>query len=286
MATEDVSLQFVTFAPGTMINGSPMDPAWGFMSVLVIQDTGDPEKLVEPQSITDFCAPNQGATTLYGITRNNPNTAANEGGHKYVTFPAPGATGSIILPSSEYDADDDGIENTLDTCPFDVDLTWNPKIGHTGDNDMDGIPDVCDPNDGDGNTDADGDGFQNRGDNCPLLVNDDQLDLDRDDIGDVCDSTPVDPGLNVAAVIPWGALFTAPKNGDATCNGTVNALDALATLRYVAGFEPIAPCIFVAGDANRNGDINAVDTLQMPRFVAALPVFQEPGCTPLEQDIP
>ncbi len=285
---DDVSLQFVMFAPGTTINGSPMDPNWGFMSVLVIQDTGDVEKVVEPTSITDFCAPNHGVTTLYGITRDNPATAADEGGHKYVTFPAPGATGSIVLASSEYDADDDGIENTIDTCPEEGNPDgWNPKNNsNTGDADLDGIPDVCDPNDVDGKLDADDDGFLNRGDNCPLLVNANQFDLDRDDIGDVCDDTPLAPGVNVPAVIPWGAVFTVPKNGDPDCSGTVTSVDALMTLRYVSDIEPFAPCIFVGADADCDGDTDSVDALKMLRFVAGLSVAQQPLCTPLGQEFP
>jgi len=35
--------------------------------------------------------------------------------------------------------------------------------------------------------DCDGDGFYNRGDNCPLVANPDQADVDTDDIGDACD---------------------------------------------------------------------------------------------------
>jgi hypothetical protein len=217
-----VSLQFVSFPPGTKINGLQTDPAWGFMSVLVIQDTGDPGRVLATSTITDFCAPNHGVTTLYGISRDNGATAANEGGHKYVTFPAPGPTGSIILPSSEADADDDQLENTLDTCPFEGNNDgWNPRSeSHTGDNDEDGIPNICDPSPDSANSDQDGDGFVNRGDNCPLISNENQSDLDRDDLGDVCEvaaGPPHDPGVpgaTVPAIIQWGAVFTAPFQGD------------------------------------------------------------------------
>ncbi len=292
VASEDVSLQFVTFPPGTKINGFQTDPAWGFMSVLVIQDTGDPGRVLEPSTITDFCAPNHAVTTLYGITHDNAGTTADEGGHMYVTNPAAGPTGSIVLPSSEADADDDGLENTLDTCPFEGNNDgWNPRTGsHAGDSDEDGIPNICDPSPNDASADHDGDGFQNRGDNCPLIANENQSDLDRDDLGDLCEVAaghdPGVPGATVPAIIQWGALFTAPFQGDTDCGSTVTAVDALFTLRYVADIEPFAACIFVGGNANCDGNINAVDALAMLRDVAGLPVNQQPGCTPLGDEIP
>ena len=294
VADDDVSLQFATFPPGTKINGTQTDPAWGFMSVLVIQDTGDPGRVLATSTITDFCAPNHGVTTLYGISRDNGATAANEGGHKYVTFPAPGPTGSIILASSEADADDDGLENTLDTCPFEGNNDgWNPRSdSHTGDNDEDGIPNICDPSPDSANSDHDGDGFVNRGDNCPLMSNENQSDVDRDDLGDVCEAAagaPHDPGVpgeTVSAIIQWGAAFTAPFQGDTDCNGTVTAVDSLFTLRYVAGIEPFAGCVFVGGDANCDGAVNSVDALAMLRFVAGLPVNQQEPCTDPGVELP
>jgi hypothetical protein len=294
VASEDVSLQFVSFPPGTKINGTQTDPAWGFMSVLVIQDTGDPGRVLEPSTITDFCAPNHGDTTLFGITRDNEATAANEGGHKYITNPAAGPTGSISLLSSEADADGDGIENPLDTCPFEGNNDgWNPRTNsHTGDNDEDGIPNICDPSPDSANGDQDGDGFMNRGDNCPLLANENQSDLDRDDLGDVCEvaagppNDPGVPGATTPAIIQWGAAFTAPFQADTDCGGTVTAVDSLFTLRYVAGIEPFAACIFVGGDANCDGNVNAVDALAMLRDVAGLPVNQTEPCTDPGDEIP
>lgn len=288
VASEDVSLQFATFPPGTKINGTQTNPAWGFMSVLVIQDTGDPGRVLEPSTITDFCAPNHGVTTLFGITRENDSTAAVEGGFTYITAPAAGPTGSIVLASSEGDTDADGIEEPLDTCPFDASVDgWDPRNdSHVGDDDQDGIPNICDPSPDSADADHDGDGFQNRGDNCPLAPNSNQSDLDRDDLGDVCDPEPGVPSATMPVVVQWGALLTAAHQGDADCGGTVTAVDALFTLKYVAGIQPTAACVNVGADANCDGNINAVDSLAMLRFVAGLPVNQHQPCTEMDGELP
>ncbi len=68
------------------------------------------------------------------------------------------------------DADGDGYENSLDTCPLALNV-GNPRITGDGDLDSDGLDAVCDPNDnvaGGTNSDEDGDGYLNRQDNCPL----------------------------------------------------------------------------------------------------------------------
>ena len=74
-------------------------------------------------------------------------------------------------------------------------------------------------------------------------------------------------------------MFTAAHQGDADCGGTVTAVDALFTLRYVVGIQPTAACVNVGANANCDGSINAVDALAMLRFIAGLPVNQQQGCT-------
>jgi hypothetical protein len=66
----------------------------------------------------------------------------------------------------------------------------------------------------------------------------------------------------------------------------VTAVDALFTLKYVAGIQPTAACVNVGADANCDGSINAVDALAMLRFVVGLPVNQQPPCTVMEGELP
>ena len=56
------------------------------------------------------------------------------------------------------------------------------------DSDGDGLADVCDGDTTDGPTaDADGDGLQNDADNCPTVANPEQVDMDANGVGDVCE---------------------------------------------------------------------------------------------------
>jgi len=75
------------------------------------------------------------------------------------------------------DVDGDGVENTVDNCPF---------VANAGqeDADDDGVGDACDTQDG---SDLDGDGVENTVDNCPFVANAGQEDVDNDGLGDACD---------------------------------------------------------------------------------------------------
>ncbi len=145
-----------------------------------------------PSPITDFCSPLGVRTMLKGMTPGGQtrgktglvNSGVNGGNtHLYVNY-------SFSLR----DADDDGLENAVDTCPY------NANSGADGDSD--GIDNACDPPGG-ANTDEDGDGFDNRQDNCPKIANPTQVEGEQttthvlaapdggpktDGIGDACDS--------------------------------------------------------------------------------------------------
>jgi hypothetical protein len=187
-----VVLQFLVFAPGsTVSNKIRLDPALGYPSVTVLQDTTQPTSPADP--INDFCAPLYTKSVLSGSINgatflHNP----PDGVYDFVTW---------VIPAP--DADGDGIENALDPCPYTDSSAWDPRGVKTqpgADSDGDGIPDDCDPfpnapslgvaGNGMSQADEDGDGWQNMGDNCPLVPNPDQKDTDGDGIGDACDHNP------------------------------------------------------------------------------------------------
>ncbi len=215
----NVSLNFLIFEPGTTIHSIHTDAKLGYPSVTVLQNIGDPNIVSSPNAITDFCSPLVSTTTTFGTTQDNPATSANEGGVAYRKNAADGTYNSVTWAASQRDADGDGIENGLDTCPFTPD-SWDPRVGaftipQAGDADGDRVPDSCDrsPNDANPSNDIDADGYLNTGDNCPQDPNgirtngtqvgpDNQKDTDSDGIGDQCDQHPTDPdGVSLATCV-------------------------------------------------------------------------------------
>jgi len=155
-----------------------LDGSEGITLVLILQDIGDPQAVRGKSGFSDFCTP-----TAFKLT----DSGATYAGLPLYTNPAAGRYQFILTAFGERDADGDGIENALDTCPFDKNV-GNPRIKGDGDADQDGLDAACDPNDFQYNPDQDGDGVLNREDNCPLVPNPDQKDSDGDGIGDACDT--------------------------------------------------------------------------------------------------
>lgn len=69
--------------------------------------------------------------------------------------------------------------------------------------------------------------------------------------------------------------------GDVTCDGFVNSIDALQILRSVAGLGTSAVCLAGAGDVNCDGEVNSVDSLRILRYVAGLTSTTPDGCVPI-----
>jgi len=190
-----VTMNMVFFEPGTTLYGIAFDASLGRPSVQVLNN---PAAMLAPNPITDFCAPLSAKVTMFGTSKDNPDSAADESGKVASTNPTTAAdyTFTNYVTAME-DADGDGLENYKDTCPYDVESGV--------DDDKDGIDNVCDPtpNENLNSNDQDGDIYLNRGDLCPLVANGpaekdvagvgNQTDTDGDDIGDACDRNPTTP---------------------------------------------------------------------------------------------
>ena len=220
-----VVLNFVVFEPGSTLDDIPVDTSLGYPSAVVLQDPTQPPA---QSVISDFCSKLLSTTITFGLTRDNPCTPApgpqgcpaqppinspftltpdpdgcdgdnNEASCVIRKNPAAGTYTFTTFARSQRDADDDGIENSLDTCALDPTPNWDPRgFDTTADPDSDGLT-VCDPNpntpsvntpqgcpSGLTGRDEDQDCYSNRQDNCPIDAND-QTDTDEDGIGDACD---------------------------------------------------------------------------------------------------
>jgi len=159
----------------------PLENLGGQTLVILFQDFPTARTTVSRTVITDQCNP-------FALTLKERGTGDN--GEVLQQNPPAGSYTFALTAFGLRDADGDGIENALDTCPFDVNV-GNPRVPGDGDADLDGLDAACDPNDLVANGDQDGDQTLNRGDLCPLVPSGDpsgvQKDTDFDQIGDECD---------------------------------------------------------------------------------------------------
>ncbi len=295
----------LVFEPGTALPGmSPLDASLGYIVAVVLQDPTAPPA---SSTITDICTSYRVIRFDRGKTGDNPNTPGSELNQIYRTNPA--ADGSYTF--MEYgrtirDLDNDGIENTLDTCASVSTPSWNPRISDpVNDFDDDGIPGKdnpaqsgqllagtgCDPtpltNTGTG--DHDGDGFLNREDNCPLVANglaqDSQADPDGDGIGSVCDTVVTQPDGHLHEVCVTANVSVGSGGTPATpaCPEFVLDMDndgfVRATEEHV-GTDVADPCANPSGtsppystawpaDLRADGiSANKVDILDLSSFIA------------------
>lgn len=172
-----LSHNIVVFAPGDM-PGFPVN--WGYPSVVIFNDPTKPPSPYQP--ITDVCTPVESNNTVYGLADGAP-YRANPCAPGTYTF----RSYAVGLP----DADGDGFENEVDTCPYHV------NVGDPGEIDCACDPDpnnLCWPGSPGPVDDCDDDWFYNRGDNCPIVANPNQEDADGDGIGDACEGNVPETG--------------------------------------------------------------------------------------------
>jgi hypothetical protein len=194
VVTAEIPLNFLLFEPGTFLPDLPIfQPHWGYPSVTLLNPLAAPTP-----PISDFCTPQDITKTVWGRSRDNPDTPVDESGYDVRRNPPSGGSYDFwTYTSSLLDADADGYENQLDTCPLDVNMDESPREGNGPDGD--GIDSVCDPDPGEpcwldapgSGEDCDGDGYMNRADNCPFVFNPGNADADGDGIGDACDPNPL-----------------------------------------------------------------------------------------------
>ncbi len=164
--------------------------------------------VVSESSTLEVCPPETTTYTLTGMALRSD--LANTTAEIEISVTVP------VVPTEDpmSDTDGDTIEDTADNCP----AVANREQADT---DLDGVGDLCDPDDDNDQTpdvtdncplvagtsagcpDADGDGVRQDFDNCPTVANAAQTNTDADLLGDACDPDDDNDGvLDTADVCP------------------------------------------------------------------------------------
>jgi hypothetical protein len=311
VAGTSVVLDLVIFAPGVLANAGfganhpfTQTSALGYTSIAVLND---PTVAAAHGSISDFCSPLTSTAIINGMARGNdcknnaadpdcdtPNELSNPASlaTTLARYSHPGWGGNQTWNTrleSLRDQDGDGKENSLDACPVTSDA-YNARTGGPAseDDDADGLPDACDPNDADGNTDNDGDGWENSYDNCALVSNADQADSELtvaygttapsggprgDSIGTACDtddtvsngafldSTPSDTFMIGAAA------GTADSDGDGFTDTVETSVGTSSSIRCgVGGIASDPPSTAWPLDFKHAGIFGSTDKILIDDF--------------------
>ena len=86
--------------------------------------------------------------------------------------------------------------------------------------------------------------------------------------GQVIRTQPTSTPTMTATAVPTATTTPDVEAGDASCDGTVNAIDATFVLQFTAALLSL-PCQD-AGDANVDGTVNALDAALILQFTAGL----------------
>ncbi len=246
------------------------DPALGYAAIPVLNN---PNGTPAPSPITDLCTPTSITTNLFGITHtnsckvtpascpsdvaiNSPSSGGAPTGRARYANPATAGTHLFFsLSTSARDLDLDGLENSLDTCPYTATPGYNPRVSDlVNDADSDMLPGGgpaggCDPTPATNTNsgDHDGDGWLNAGDNCPLVYNpsnneDETLEEDRvsrprggsasDSLGNECDVSEnadcydaVDDDGDTLVNDGCPQIASFPESGVGGCGDVIDAND-------------------------------------------------------------
>jgi PKD repeat protein len=212
---------------------------------------------------TDPDVPDPGEAFFYLVRGLNclPETgtydAATTGSHAPRDLALQGNGVACACPVGD-DNDADGYCNAFDNCP-------DTAGDDLGDQDQDGLGDICDPCPNDAQNDVDGDDVCGDVDNCPLMANPDQVDTDDDGAGNVCD--PDDDGDGVPDTEDDDPLDRfvcrdADADGCDDCSsGVDDPSDDGTDLDADGRCDLTDDCVDADGDGLGNGNLNNTSCL-------------------------